>query len=448
MDFDIFTKKLFEEAKNSNIEHAEVYYLTGENFSASSMDEKIIDYSANSTHGLSLRGIYQGKMGYSSTQILDEDAVSFLIKGLIESAVLNENPDHEDIFPGEDSYPKVDTFYPPLAEVTEEEKLKKLLDMERSAKKARKEIKQVSHNSVGTASTAVRIANTYGLDIGFKANMLYGYTVPVARDEDKVATAMGIALGKSFDELELDRIAEKAADQAVFMLDAKPLPAGKYNIVFTNETMAELISVFSSSFSAEMAQKGLSLLKDKENQKIAASCITIKDDPLLPMGRNSRPFDDEGVKCQKKDLVTEGILQTLLHNRKTAKKANTKSTGNGIKASYASPVEVKPTNLYIAPTRNSFSKLLEKAGEGIVITELMGLHSGANPISGDFSLSAKGYTFKEGKKESPVAGITVAGNFYSLLKSIMAVGDDLWFTTGSSVGSPSAFVGEMTISGS
>ncbi|MDZ5035223.1 metallopeptidase TldD-related protein, partial [Clostridium perfringens] len=133
-------------------------------------------------------------------------------------------------------------------------------------------------------------------------------------------------------------------------------------------------------------------------------------------------------------------------NLKTANKGNTKSTGNGFKNSYGSPVGVSPTNLYLKNGEKSFDELLKEVGEGLIITDFAGLHSGANSITGDFSLAAKGFYIKDGKKDYPVEQITVAGNFFNLLKDIEEVGNDLKFPM-SSIGSPSVKISELSVAG-
>ena len=111
-----------------------------------------------------------------------------------------------------------------------------------------------------------------------------------------------------------------------------------------------------------------------------------------------------------------------------------------------SPVSIFPTNLYIEKGEKSLEELIKEVGEGILITDLAGLHSGANSITGDFSLAAKGFYIKDGKKSYPVEQITIAGNFFSMLKDIEAVGSDLKFPM-SSIGSPSVKIKEISIAG-
>ena len=179
---------------------------------------------------------------------------------------------------------------------------------------------------------------------------------------------------------------------------------------------------------------------------IASSKVTIIDNPLLEDGLASVAFDDEGVKTFKKELVKCGELKTLLHNLKTANKANIKSTGSGFKASYASPVAVGPTNFYIEKGNKDLNSLIEEVKEGVIITEFSGLHAGANSITGDFSLAAKGFMIEDGKKSYPIEQITVAGNFFTLLKDIEEVCTDIKFPM-SSFGSPSVLVKELSVAG-
>lgn len=446
MKFEEMIPQLLLKAKEAGIEEAEAYYVLGDHFSASSMNEEIIQYAVSTTYGLSFRGLYQGKMGYASTQAMDDDTIGQLIEGVKESAQLIESEEKESIFPGEKEYPQVNTFEPNLEEVSEEEKLAILLQMEKAAKAVDRAIEQVADNTVLTNSSQVGIANSFGLNISFKQNMAGGYTAPVAKRDGQVAMGMDMGFGKDFVQINLPQKGVEAANRALNQLGNRPVPSGKYFIVFSNEAMSSLLATFSGSFSAENAQQGLSLLAGKEGEQIGADKLTITDDPLLPYGISSRPFDDEGVACKSKNLVEKGILNTLLHNRKTSEKAGVQSTGNGLKAGYTAPIKVGPTNLFIAPGTKSLQLLMEQAQDAIVITDLEGLHSGANEISGDFSLSAKGYRVEKGARTFPISQITIAGNFFALLKDVIEVGNDLWFSyTG--IGSPSVYVNKMSIAG-
>jgi PmbA protein len=125
------------------------------------------------------------------------------------------------------------------------------------------------------------------------------------------------------------------------------------------------------------------------------------------------------------------------------------STGNAAKAGLAGAMHVSPSNFYIKPGEPSFDALMEKLGDGVFITELEGLHAGVDSISGDFSLSARGFRVEGGKKTTPVEQIVVSGNFYDLLENIEAIGNDLRFSmpSGGSIGSPSLIIKSINVAG-
>ena len=256
----------------------------------------------------------------------------------------------------------------------------------------------------------------------------------------------GYVVAKSLDEIDPAKIAKMGVDEALSKIGATSIPAGNYKVIINNEAMVSLLSTFAGIFSGDAVQKGLSLLKGKEGEIIASDIVNLVDDPHLKDGLASVAFDDEGVATVKSYLIQDGKLNTLLHNLKTANKAGVKSTGNGFKASYASPISVSPTNFYIEPGVNSLEEMTKKIDKGLIITDLAGLHSGANSITGDFSLAAKGFYIENGVKTHPVEQITVAGNFFTLLTDIEEVGNDLKFPM-SSVGSPSIMIKELSIAG-
>ena len=213
---------------------------------------------------------------------------------------------------------------------------------------------------------------------------------------------------------------------------------------------ADLLSTFCAIFSADLIQKGFSLLGDKMNTRIGPEFFTIHDDAIMDKSITAIPFDSEGVATQNKILVNKGVLTGILHNRKTAAKAGTTSTGNGFRSGYRGSVSVGPTNLYIEPGEKDLNSLFLQAENGLYIKELAGLNAGANMVSGDFSLSCEGYVIENGKIGRAVDQVTLADNFYLLINKIISVGSDLYFDPPSdagSIGSPSLLIGDAAISG-
>lgn len=446
MELKEFIDELFKEAKNNGFDEYEVYYVDSESLSINVYNEEVEKYKLNTSYGLSFRGKINEKIGYSYTEILDEDAIKMLVKNAKESALAIENEDIQFIYEGDKEYKEVNSYYESLENLPADKLIDLALSMEKESKKLDSRVSSFGGCGIGYSKSKYGIINSKGLNLENKSNMLSAYVVPIIKVGEDMHDGMGYVTANSLEEVDPKKLAKDGINEAISRIGGKSIPSGKYKTIINNEAMVSMLSTFAGVFSGDAAQKGLSLLKDKEGEIIASKKVTLLDDPHLEDGLASVSFDDEGVATKKKDIIHEGKLVTLLHNLKTAYKGNTKSTGNGFKSSYASPVGVSPTNFYIQKGTKSFDELLEEVGEGLLITEFAGLHSGANAITGDFSLAAKGFYIKDGKKDFPVEQITVAGNFFDLLKNVVEVGADLKFPM-SSVGSPSIRVEGLGIAG-
>ncbi len=441
-----YIKRVLEAAALKGIEPAEVYMAGRDSFRAMCQKGVISNYSVSATHGLCLRGIYQGRMGYASTEAFDEESIPWLVERVMESARLNEDTEQAEIYPGDGEYPVMDNYAPELDRVSAADRLALIREAEQALLKKDPRIAAAGRDMISVTSVETRIENSRGLKLSHRDNAAVAFLSALAKEGDRAATGYGFLVSRDFKDLKADELADRAAGRALFMLGAQPVKSGTYRCIFLNEAMADMLGVFSAVFSAENAQKNLSLLSGREGEKIASDAVTLMDDPLLNGGFASRPFDDEGVRCVTKKIIDHGVLTTLLYNLSSARKAGRGSTGNGLKASYSAPVRVAPTNFFFAPGESTLEELMRDMGDGIVVTEVSGLHAGANAVSGDFSLIAEGYTVVDGKKGQPVEQVTVAGNFYTLLRNIRAVGCDLIFP-GSGIGSPSVDIGSIAFAG-
>ena len=446
MKFLEFKNLLFEKAKKDGFEECEIYFSDGESISISVYENEVEKYNLSKSFGLSFRGKINNKMGYSYTEILDEDAIDMLINSAKNSAALIENEDEQFIYGGDKIYSEVKTYSKELENIDPAKMIELALDLEQEAKNYSDKVVNINGCKISYSSSNYGIYNTKGLELTNKDNILTSYVVPVVEDKSGKNDGVGYVVASSIEEVNPKKIAKEGVEEALSKLGGKSIPSGTYNTIIYNEAMVQLLETFAGAFSGDAAQKGLSLLKGKEGEMIASSIVTIVDDPLLDGGLASAPFDDEGVATFTKELVYEGKLNTLLHNLKTAHKQGVKSTGNGFKSSYASSVGVSESNLYIRKGKKSLEDLIKEINEGVIITDLAGLHSGANVVSGDFSLAAKGFYVEDGKKSFPVEQITLAGNYFDLLKNIVEIGDDLKFPM-SNVGSPSVIVTGLSIAG-
>ena len=389
MELNLFVKELFSKAQEEGFSEYEVYYVDRESLSISVYKEEVEKYNLNNSAGLSFRGKFGDRIGYSYTEILDEDAIEMLVKKAKENVLAIENNDIQFIYEGDKEYKEISTYHEELEDIPADKLINIAISMEKEAKKYCNKVESFSGCSVSYSSGKYGIINSKGLNLSNKSNLLTAYVVPIVKDLDKMYDGCGYVVAKSLNDVKPDKIAKMGVDEALSKIGGTSIASGNYKVIINNEAMVSLLSTFAGIFSGDAVQKGLSLLKDKEGEIIATDIVNLVDDPHLEDGLASVSFDDEGVATLKTYLIKNGKLNSLLHNLKTANKAGVKSTGNGFKSSYASPISVSPTNFYIEPGINSLEEMTKKINKGLIITDFAGLHSGANSITGDFSLAAK-----------------------------------------------------------
>lgn len=449
MERQYFIDKLFQAAKEAGICECEAYFAMSDDFSVDVLDGQIKEYSAAASSGVCLRGIYQGKMGYASSEQMDEDAIEMLVDSVKENAMLIETDDESTIFEGSSEYKSFNQYNEETANVPAAEKIKAAMELEALVKASDPRVIRTEGCSYASMISEKRIVNSKGLDVSYKAALVGAAAVPIVSENGKVNYAFDMKYAFDKKDVDIEAIAKKAVEEAVRGLNASSVPSGEYKTIFRHDAASMLFATFSGIFSAENARKGLSLLKGREGEKIASEVVTVIDDPLMEGGFASCPFDAEGVATSKKTVIEAGVLNTLLHNLTTAAAMGKTTTGNASKAGYSAPVMVAPTNFYLKPGEKTLEELAEYVGEGLLITSLQGMHSGANQISGDFSLGAKGFRIEGGKITTPVEQITVADNFFELLKKITSVASDLEFRPGmaTAIGAPSFLAEKIAVAG-
>ena len=440
MKINEFAAKVMEEAGKAGIVPAEVSYTVSDAFTARVRKAQLEDYKVSEKMSVTLRGRVNGRIGTARTQALDEESIDLLIRGVRESAELIETDEQDDILPPDAHYETVVNYSEALEGVGAQEKIAMAMDIDKCMQDADERIKP-DDTVVSSSASLFAMKNSLGLDLSHRSNMIYAFTSSLAKDGDRAATGFKLQWGYGADAIKPEELAKECKEDALSQLYASRMKSGKYPVVVKGSAMADLLSTFCGIFSAENAQKGMSLLKDREGETIAAACVTLTDDPLMAWGLASSPFDREGAATFKKNVIENGVLKTLLHNRKTAKKAGCRTTGNAAGAG-----QVAPTNFFFVPGEKTEDELLKEMGDGLYLTEVTGLHAGANGVSGDFSLLSKGFEIKGGEKVRAVEQFTVAGNFYQVMKDILAVANDLKFE-GSPIASPAVLVREISVAG-
>lgn len=367
--------------------------------------------------GTVMRGLYGGKMANYSTGEEDDSKMEGVIAGMKERAGLISSEDREFIRKPEASGEAKSSrvwIRPESAEI-----LSFLSELEKKILAYDPRITQVIYLDWSDRNFSKRIVNSYGMDVENSGCFQMVTAGAAASDGGEVKNYHNFAVVAELSGFDTEPFVRKLCDGVLAKLGASSLPSGKYPVIMEKDAMTDLFSAFSVMFSGELIEKGISPLRGKLGQSIFSECVTIVDDPRNDSLVIVTNYDDEGCPTRRKALVENGVFKQMLHDSKSAARSGAESSGNAFSGT------ISPMGCCIAPGTRTLSELCEDMGEGLVVTELQGLHAGIDHVTADFSLQCQGYLVKNGKRDRSVSLITVAGNFLELMKHVSAVGSDL-----------------------
>lgn len=429
-------------ARRKGCASSELFYAAGESFEVNANGGEIDRYSVSREAGVSVRVSCLGHEGYAYTEAIDEP--ERLVDRAIDNAACIDSED-EHPMQTKQAYRKLARADSAFKRMSEAERIALAKRLESLCLSADARVKRVVYCCAEYDAGGVIMENSLGLYAEKSSNSSVLYVMPSVQEGDEVQTGFAFRMGASAADAE--GCAKEAVEIALEKLGGAPVASGCYRVLFKPLAVCNLLAAFSPMFSADEAQKGCSLLAGKEGRRIANELVTLWDDPFDPVA--PRAFDGEGTPCAKKAVIDRGELKTLLHNLKTAKKAGVESTGNASRRSAASTVGISPSIFRLERGDLSFERMLGELNDGLVISELEGLHAGVDAVSGDFSLKASGCLVERGVRVRPVSNITVAGNFIALMQGVVALGSDVRYALpqGGYYASPSVLVDQLTIAG-
>ncbi len=443
-EFDSEVACLLEAATRKGVD-AEVYLVQSKATKVAVQDGVVETFTLTGTRGVGVRVISEGRVGYAFTESFAQDALCEVIDDATTNAGLLPPDEAAGLGEFRDEAPDLHLYNPDLAEVPVERKIAAALGIDAAGRAADSRVKTVTSVGYGDVSGLYRIASTRGVDRFYRESIAFGHCMPIVAADGQNKTYANRRNVRRFEQFSPEEIAREAVARCIEKLGAREITSGRYPVVFHPEAFADLLDVFCSIFSAKVAQEGKSLLRGKTGETVASCALTLVDDPLLPAGFGTRPFDDEGCVSRPFTLVADGVFCGFLHNVQTARREGVQTTGHASRGGYSGVLGVRPSNLVVKAGAKSRDDLLASGPQVLQITEITGLHAGANAISGDFSLQAQGFMHGGGDRY-PAHLFTVSGNFYQLLEAIEAVGSDVEIQP-SGTSTPSVLVGGMAIAG-
>lgn len=301
---------------------------------------------------------------------------------------------------------------------------------------------------VDSAET-VAIASSTGVDGEYRTSSCHAYVQALAKGDDGSETGFGFDLGRGPDGLDPEAIGAEGAERATAMIGAAKPASRSCPVVLDPTVAASFIAIVGRGLCASAVQRGRSPFAGRLDAAVAAEAFAIFDDGLDPAGPASAPIDGEGVPRRRTPLIEGGVLRGYLYDTYTARREGVASTGNASRSGYRSQPSVAPSNLLVEVGELSFDELLRAAGDGVLVTDVAGLHSGVNPVSGVFSVGATGRAIRAGELAEPLREFTIASDLVSMLGAVRACGAAArWVPFGGSVSTPPLLIETMTIAGS
>ena len=405
----------------------------GQNVSVRQGEIETIEYNKDKGAGVT---VYIGKRrGHASSSDLSEAA----LKSSVEKALTIARYTAEDEFAGlpdadklAQNVPDLDLYHP--WNITVEEAAERARACEAAALAVDKRLTNSEGAGVSNHTSQFIYANSLGFCNGYWSSR-HGMSVAVI-GEDKGAMQRDYWYTSARNANDLDSaetVGRIAGTRTVRRLNGRKLDTRTCPVIFEAQIATGLIGSFVGAVSGGSLYRKSSFLLDSLGKEIFSPLMQIREMPFIPNGMGSSPFDSEGVACQERDIVKDGVLQGYFLSTYSARKLGMTTTGNAGGSH----------NLIVTPGQLDFDGLLKKMGTGLLVTELLG--QGANMVTGDYSRGAAGFWVENGEIQYPVEEITIAGNLASMFKGIVDIGTDIERRSSKQVGS--ILIDRMTVAG-
>jgi PmbA protein len=415
-------------------------------------DGEVESLTESGGRGLGLRAWIGGRVGYAYGTDLGEGAIAELAGGAVEAARAAD-PDEFAAAPeasGGPGSPGGGFFDPAVGATATEDKVDLAKAVERAAREADRRVAGVETTVYVDEEMRVGLSSSKGRGGAFEATHAYAYLRAIAEQDGDRQTGLGFGMGRSPEALDPEAIGREAAERSTSLLGAAKPASRSCPVVLDPIVAASFAGFIGGVLCADAVQRGRSPFAGMLGEAIASAAFTLADDGADPAGLNSAPFDGEGTPAGRTALIEGGRLEAYLHDSYTARRegGGARSTANAGRSGYRSPPSVSTTNLVVASGESSFEELLAAAGDGLYIGDVAGLHSGVNPVSGQFSVGATGRAISGGALADPADEFTIASDLASMLKAVRAAGAEArWVPFGGSVRTPALLIGEMAIGG-
>jgi PmbA protein len=299
-------------------------------------------------------------------------------------------------------------------------------------------IKNSEGASVSAQHSQFVLATSRGFLAGYPYSRHYIACAPIAGSgRDMQRDDWYTSRRNAADLAEPEAVGRYAAQRALSRMGARSLDTRKCRVLFEAPLAAGILGAFVQAVSGGALYRKTTFLVDSLGKPVFAPHVQVVEDPHVRGGMGSAPFDEEGVRTQRRRVVEDGVVQGYFLSTYSARKLGMQTTGN---AGGSHNLSLRSS---LTKPEDDFEQMLKKLGTGLLLTELMG--QGVNYVTGDYSRGASGFWVENGKIQYPVEEITVASTLQEMFRHIEAIGADTVVRGTKEIGS--VLIEKMTIAG-
>lgn len=427
-------------------EQLEVYVSRGAQTSVRVYQGEVEHLTSAHSQGVGIRVVREGRTGFAYAGELSDAAIRDVLTEARDNVRFGSVDEHAGLAEPDGVAPVAhDLWNEELAATPTTAKVDLALDLERRTLALDPRVR-VDDANYDDGWGEVAVATSTGIAVSGRENACSATVSTLADDGDETQTGYGWAVGRSPQMFDLDRAAHMAVERAVRLLGAVKPASGRVTVILDPMVTAQFLGIIAATLNGEAVVKGRSPFADRMGDRIAAPFIDLVDDATDPRAYTATDLDGEGLAARRTPLIESGVLRNVLHSSYSARRAASVSTGNAVRGGFRGTPGVGPLALALAPGTRTQPELVARVGEGVLIQSVQGLHSGVNPISGDFSTGASGMLIRGGALGGPVREFTIASTLQRMLLDVVEVGGDVDWLPMRAAG-VSLVLGDITLSG-
>lgn len=408
---------------------------------------EVESFTTAENHAIGVRVLRDGREGFASAGTLDREVVEQTLADARDNATYASVDSHAGLATPDDvPAVDIDLWRDEVLALSAQAKIAIAIELEKRVLGSDDRITGVRVASYGDGASAFALASTMGIRAEGRATSSGMSVQALAADGDRTQTGGAYDGARAPDDLDIDHVVERAVSQAVDLIGAQKPKTKKVSLVLDPHQAATVLGLISGTLTGDRIIKKRSPFIDRLGETIASPLLTMLDNPTDPDSLGADSHDGEGLACRENVLISNGVLEGFLYDAYTGRRAGTGSTGSAVRGTRGLPSPGVQALSIAAGAGGTLDDLIASVDNGVLVFSLAGLHSGVNPVSGDFSVGVEGRVIRDGELAEPISECTVSSTLQRLLLDVESVGSDR-IHLASGVSTPSVVVGDMMLSG-